>query len=824
MTASAPAHFKNARHHFNPAAIPFWLACFCMPIILLVVISIWNGVYPFGAESFLTEDLKYQYIDFFTWYRGVLLGQNSIFYSFAQALGSNTWGLFSYYLASPFNLLIVLFDENHLVLFVYVITALKLGCIQLTCAWFLSRRFRIARSWVFTLSLCFAWCSWTATQLRNPMWLDALVLLPLMAYTAWKLIRDGRMLPLVLATVASVIVCWYTAYISILFTCLYVLFELACYVLDEKNAVTARWVIGRALRFAGAIALGMLLSAWTFVPTVLAMMGGSSVQDLGHFVRCYPLDLIKGILPGGYTLNRSPQFFTGTLVTLLAFAFLLCSRINSKLRLIALGLLAFLVAGSVFSALEYVWCGFRVPNGFYSRTAFLASFLAIWMAARYLQSRNEMPSERRRLSPAIRTAACGTILVLTAGELLVNAHLSWQSLYAGYPQEQHDTYVSEARSQLAELKAIDSSPFYRMDKAYTRASAAALNEGIAIGFDQLSSYSSANAPKAIKLLNGLGYSSEGEFSTRYTQPLLATDSLFGVRYAAAAGDFTGYEPLDAPTASYGSAWFRNQYALSLGFAANSHVADSDYPTGDNPFERQNTLFSTILGRDIALYRKLDASLVEDGSAQKRWEVEIPAGCLGYSYVVKGKGAGGNTIVNWSVDGSAPAAEGWRFDHTLRQIAPAQPDATTHAVTIASSDGIAPLLEGSDCVFYALDLKMFESIFDELASRQAIVTTMVDGQVEMTFHAEQTTTLLLSIPYDKGWSVQVNGESVDMRPAFDGGLSAIELPEGTDTISMTYRSPGFITGCIISGITLAALGISHAVKQRRAVNRNSPQQR
>ena len=54
----------------------------------------WN--IPLWTRVFLTEDLKYQYIDFFTWYREVLTGEANIFYSFAQGLGSNTWGLYSY--------------------------------------------------------------------------------------------------------------------------------------------------------------------------------------------------------------------------------------------------------------------------------------------------------------------------------------------------------------------------------------------------------------------------------------------------------------------------------------------------------------------------------------------------------------------------------------------------------------------------------------------------------------------------------------------------------------------------------------------------------
>ena len=41
-------------------SIVFWFACLALPVLILVVLSMWGGVYPFGTESFLTEDLKYR--------------------------------------------------------------------------------------------------------------------------------------------------------------------------------------------------------------------------------------------------------------------------------------------------------------------------------------------------------------------------------------------------------------------------------------------------------------------------------------------------------------------------------------------------------------------------------------------------------------------------------------------------------------------------------------------------------------------------------------------------------------------------------------------
>ncbi len=144
-----------------------WGAGFLIPIALLCLVSKLCNVYPFGTISFLTEDLLYQYVDFFAWFQRVLSGDASIFYSASQALGTNTWGLYSYYLASPFNLLVVFFDQEHLTDFAFLITALKLGCIQIATMFFLRKRFGLSLGLSLVLALGFTCSSWTASQLRN---------------------------------------------------------------------------------------------------------------------------------------------------------------------------------------------------------------------------------------------------------------------------------------------------------------------------------------------------------------------------------------------------------------------------------------------------------------------------------------------------------------------------------------------------------------------------------------------------------------------------------------------------------------------------------
>lgn len=777
--------------------VAFYAVCFTFSIALFVALAIAGHVYPFGDNSFLTNDLKYQYIDFFAWFRRVLLGEANLRYSFSQGLGMNTWGLYSYYLASSFNLLCVLFPADKLTLFVFVITALKLGCIHVSSAWYVQKRFGLSKSAAFLLSTSFTFCSWTVSNLRNPLWIDCLILLPVCAYGCYELIRKQRMARLVIATALNVMFCWYTAYISILFLCIFALVEFVDYVAAE--GFSRKLMLDRALRFAAAIILGLLLSAWTFLPTILAMSKGGPVLALGPLLKTGLKSLIRGFIPCMWVNNDgTPQFYCGIIMMLLALSLLLNRKVSIKMRIATLVAAAILIASSVLSPLEYIWCGMRVPNGFYSRTAFLLSFFTLWAAGYALQAIKDQP----KLCRAYRPAVFVSLLTLTTIELFANAHVMWNQLYAGYSEDANSTYVATATSTIAAIHEQDSAPFYRIDRTTTRADSAALNEGLALGYDQLSSYSSANNPQAIALLNSLGYSSVGEFSTRYAEPILAVDALLGVKYAIAEQTPAGYTATSGP-ADATSVAYENPYALSVGVMASKDIQNSTLK-GENPFEKQNDLYSKILGHKVEFYTKIEATKTTDSQDAKQWSVTVPAGSIGYLYINKDANAGSYWPIALTIDQRTINNEAWRFDNNIRQIADISDGPSSHTISLEVAEGYTDMPQGNEPVFYALNLEVFEQIIDELKTSEFVPTVFEDGVVEGEYTAEDDGDLLLSVPYDEGWNVTINGAAAKLTPAADKGLSCLSVQKGANKIVMTYKTPGAFAGLAVSLATAAAL--------------------
>lgn len=428
----------------------------------------------------------------------------------------------------------------------------------------------------------------------------------------------------------------------------------------------------------------------------------------------------------------------------------------------------------------------------------MLSFFALWAAGHALQALKNQP----KLRQAYRPVVIMPLLALTAIELFANAHVMWNQLYTGYSEKANSAYVATATDTITTIQDQTSASFYRIDRTTTRVDSAALNEGLALGYNQLSSYSSANNPQAIALLNSLGYSSVGEFSTRYAEPILAVDALLGVKYAIAEHAPSGYAAM-TEIADTASAVYENPYALSVGVMTSNDIQNCTLK-GENPFEKQNDLYSKILGREVMLYTKIEAKNTEDDENLRQWNATVPSGSIGYLYINKDATAGSYWPVTLTIDQRTIGNEAWRFDNNIRQIADASDSPSQHTVSIGVAKGYTDMPQDNEPVFYALNLDVFEQIINELKMSEFVPTVFEDGRIEGEYTAKDDGNLLLSVPYDEGWNVTVNGTATELTPAADKGLSSLNMQKGANRIVMTYKTPGALAGLAVSLATAAAL--------------------
>lgn len=148
------------------------------------------GKHPFGNGSVLTLDLQAQYVYYYEAIRRLMTEGGSWLYSWQRTLGGEFMGIVAYYMASPFNLILLLFPKSMLADAVMFIQLAKVGSMGLTFAYYLRKTRKTSDMQTVVFAMMYALCAYSVVQLIDPMWLDAMVFLPLLVLGIESMIRQ----------------------------------------------------------------------------------------------------------------------------------------------------------------------------------------------------------------------------------------------------------------------------------------------------------------------------------------------------------------------------------------------------------------------------------------------------------------------------------------------------------------------------------------------------------------------------------------------------------------------------------------------------------
>lgn len=112
-------------------------------------------------------------------------------------------------------------------------------------------------------------------------------------------------------------------------------------------------------------------------------------------------------------------------------------------------------------------------------------------------------------------------------------------------------------------------------------------------------------------------------------------------------------------------------------------------------------------------------------------------------------------------------------------------------------GEAIALEDGTEIGDASEIQTLKSEEQETAEQNSSVTLdapQKDSVVTGSVHAEADGYALFMIPYEKGWSLTIDGEKAELLRG-DIGFFACEVPEGDHTILLTFEAPGLKAGTI-----------------------------
>ena len=165
---------------------------FVLPVVIMLSIFMAKGIYPFGDRSFLYSDMYHQYMPFFNEFLEKVKAGEGLSYSWNVGIGSNFLALYVYYLASPLHFLAFLIPARYLMEFMSYLVVVKIGLCGLSFFLYVKNRFQCRDGNILFFSCFYALSGYMAAYNWNIMWLDCVILFPLIIWGLERLVKEGH--------------------------------------------------------------------------------------------------------------------------------------------------------------------------------------------------------------------------------------------------------------------------------------------------------------------------------------------------------------------------------------------------------------------------------------------------------------------------------------------------------------------------------------------------------------------------------------------------------------------------------------------------------
>ncbi|WP_133014354.1 YfhO family protein [Clostridium cuniculi] len=852
-----------------------YLLSFIIPIILMGIIYAVIGIYPFGNKNIITSDMYLQYVAFLSRVKDILSGDAGIFYSFSKSLGGNTAGLFAYYMSSPFNLIIALFPKEYIGEVIALITLIKLGFAGLTSTIYLSKTYKKKNITTLMFSLCYCFMAYNINFQINIMWLDAIILLPLVALGIDKLINESKYKLYVITLFITIVSNYYIGYMVCIFSVLYFIYKI---ILNNKISLKK---IGT---FIGTSAISGALSAFILVPTILSLSSGKAEFKLFESapeIMIEPSEVVARLFIGNFSLKQITGSYTniycGVIITILVLLYFINKNISKKERISSGMFMIVFLLSTFISTLNLVWHGFDYPVGFAYRFSFLISFLSINLAYKeFISDENlskikvivllligsvtsiwisignyEGLTKTKILVTSMFFVAYVTLLkvlskiinkknivktalaLLVSVELVINAY-SCLVLQSYAPREYIYNYINDMQPIVNELRE-EMDNFYRMEEVFTNT----YDDSMLLNYYGITHSSSSNDSNTKEFMEKMGFKTAPSFEGYNRGGLISVDSLLGLKYQIAAvrsEKFSSYEYTEnnyyKKVLEQGEyIVYENPFALPIAFMVNEDLKDVK-TSNVNTFDLNNNILSSMVKSEEIINKPLELKEIESNNLTSTTK----EGEIYYEKVNKDEDASiiftveasDNNPVYMFLKSELYENKINNYNQVLITINDSkefpQFDSGNYNVeyigTYNAGDEIKikvnlkrEQFSLKELQVYSCDISKFEEIYNNLNENTITNTVYKDGYISGDITVTEDKTLLYtSIPYDEGWSVTVDGVEVEYIKILDG-LIGVELSEGNHNIEFKYKTPGLLLGSTISLVAIFIIVFVEIAKKK-----------
>ena len=814
-----------------------YLLSFFIPFITMMIIFAGNLIFPFGDRSFLHIDMYHQYFPFLTEFFHKLRSGDSLFYSWNTGIGSNFVALYAYYLASPINWLCILCPEKYLMEFMSYLIVIKVGLCGFTFAYYTSKHFHTKNLSIAFFGCFYAMSGYMAAYNWNVMWLDCIVLAPIIILGLELLVNEGKYKLYCISLAVAILSNYYLCIMICIFLVLYFLMVLLPNGNDKLKA---------CYRFSIFSLLAGGMAAMLLIPEVAALqLSKFSSADFPTTVKTYfsVFDVLArhctdvAIETG---LDHWPNLYCSVAVMFLFPIYITCKNIPTNIKIGKLSLLVFMLISFVNNTLNFIWHGMNYPDSLPCRQSFLYIFLLLTVcfeAFMHIKETSKAEISRVFLGVLIFIILCQklvtddaftdrTFLLTTCfliiysllihkyrdftttpkvlifiGILVIVIESGTNMLLTSVPTVSRTNYFTNYNSYHTLQKrqsANDDGKFYRYEKDVRVTN----NDAMLQNYPSSSLFSSTSNGLVNAFYDKYGlknskvfYSYEG--ATPFTSALLSTRYLFSkdsslndslIKKIDTENDISLYE---------------NTYSLPLGFmiypgkqeekeliedeeTAFSIIRGDISAINDddmlNPVERQN-LLAVQLGATGNLYDEIS---VEENLSSATISVPFDSHIYGYCNTTK------ITALSAFCDDN---------DMTFKKMK------NKRIIDLGYQKGGSTISlnaeedEDLNLSAYVFHEDVFADLMNKLNQDTMDIKSFHSTKIKSQITASKDGYLILSIPYDPGFKITIDGKETKAE-LFKEMMVAVPVTTGTHDITIHYYPQGLNLGIIISFTSLA----------------------
>ena len=845
-----------------------FLLSFMVPVVILFLVFLSQNIYWNSERTILASDGFHQYVIFAQNLRNILHGSDSIFYTFTSGLGLNFYALISYYLGSFLSPLVYFFDLKSMPDAIYIFTLIKVGLIGLSTYYSLSKMYsKIIKPFILVLSTSYALMSFTISQIEINMWLDVFVLIPLILLGLNRLLNQQKFVLYYICLTLLFIQNYYFGFMATIFLTLYFLVQLQ---VDWSWKVIFR----KTINFTIVSILSGLSSSIMLLPTFLDL--STHGEELTKITKIFTedswyLDFFAKNFIGAYDTTKFgaiPMISVGILPLILALVFFILKTVRWQVRLAYGVLIAFILSSFYLQPLDLLWQGMHAPNMFLHRYAWVLSTIIILLAAETLtqldnikltqvfyplgllglgylltfifRKQYDFLTDAQFILTAIFLIAYLILLVsyckhqlpkiifvsftliFTIFEVSLNTYYQISALGSEWvfpTREGYERNLSDIDS-LVKYTQESNTTFYRMERVLAQTG----NDSMKYNYNGISQFSSIRNTTSSSVLDRLGFKSSGtNLNLRYQNNTILMDSLFAIKYNLSETPINKFG-FDLQKTVGATSLYQNQYSAQMALLTNDVYRDVNFTV--NTLDNQTNFINKITGLSEHYFYRLNSQIVTGGSllngrvttnnqntgdANITYRVSIPRDTQLYVSMPNITFTNDNREdIQITVSGrtSLYTTDNAYSFFDIGYFKAGQ----TIDITFVFPENSQVSFNSPN--FYELNIESFQKAAEALSSQNVSVKTQ-GNEVITKYSATKDSSILFTLPYDKGWHASQSGKKIKISRA-QGGFMKVDVQKGKGEVTLSFVPNGLKEGTILSIIGLISFVLYSRTMKRKVV--------